>query len=57
MFDDASTIDPTPPRQPTQLLVCIGFAAVFLAAVLAARLIWEETVLTLQYGPQMIGFR
>jgi len=36
--------------------VGIGLPIVALAAVLSGRFIWEETVLTLKFGPQMIGF-
>ena len=54
--DAASNVEAQRPRQSTQTLVGIGLLVVALAAVLAGRFIWEETVLTLNFGPQMIGF-
>jgi uncharacterized membrane protein YhaH (DUF805 family) len=39
-----------------RVLVFAGVPLIFLSAILAARIVWEETWLTLQQGPQMIGF-
>ena len=36
--------------------IAIGIISVVLTALLTARIVWEETALTLQHGPQMIGF-
>jgi hypothetical protein len=38
------------------LLLTLGGLATLATTALAARLIWEETALTIQQGPQMIGF-
>lgn len=38
------------------LLSMFGVAATFFTVLLAARLIWEETVLTIEQGPQMVGW-
>lgn len=43
-------------RQSTKIFVRIGVPAVLFTAVLTARLVWEETALTIRQGPQMIGF-
>jgi hypothetical protein len=37
-------------------IVAAGTVAVVFAAILTARMIWEETALTLHQGPQMLGF-
>jgi len=39
-----------------KILFAIGIPANIFAAILTARITWEETSLTLQQGPQMIGF-
>jgi hypothetical protein len=39
-----------------RVLVLAGVPVIFLTAILAVRIVWEETFLTLQHGPQMIGF-
>jgi hypothetical protein len=39
-----------------RVLVFAGVPLIFLSAILAVRIVWEETWLTLQQGPQMIGF-
>jgi hypothetical protein len=39
-----------------RVLVFAGLPIIFLTAILMARVVWEETWLTLQQGPQMIGF-
>lgn len=44
------------PRQSTGPLVGLGVLAVLLAGGLAVRIIWEETTLTMELGPQMVGF-
>lgn len=40
----------------SEVLVSVGVAATALTAILAARMVWEETFLTIQQGPQMVGF-
>jgi hypothetical protein len=48
---------PEAKKSPLQLtLVVIGIPVVFLAALLTTRILWEETSLTFQQGPQMVGF-
>jgi hypothetical protein len=37
-------------------LVSLGGAATAFTAILAGRMVWEETFLTIQQGPQMLGF-
>jgi hypothetical protein len=59
--DDASEFDTADASQSVKsggqkLLALLGIPANVFAALLTARLIWEETALTLQQGPQMIGF-
>jgi hypothetical protein len=39
-----------------KVLVGLGVAATLLTGMLAARIVWEETSLTWQEGPQMLGF-
>ena len=43
-------------KQPSRTLISIGVLAILFAAVFAGRMVWEETFLTLQQGPQMVGF-
>jgi hypothetical protein len=43
-------------RQPSTALVMVGVLAVLFADALVARMLWEETTLTIQQGPQMLGF-
>ena len=38
------------------VLVLFGWVAILFSAILAGRLLWEETSLTIQRGPQMVGF-
>jgi hypothetical protein len=40
----------------SKVLVSIGGAAIIFTAILAGRIVWEETFLTIQQGPQMLGF-
>jgi hypothetical protein len=40
----------------TKLLVALGMPAILFTVILAGRIVWEETFLTIQQGPQMIGF-
>jgi hypothetical protein len=40
----------------SKVLVSVGWAAITLTAILAGRIVWEETFLTIQQGPQMLGF-
>jgi len=42
--------------QSSKALVSVGVAATVLTGVLAVRMVWEETSLTIQEGPQMVGF-
>ena len=44
-----------PSRRPIVSLI-IGIICIVLTILLTARIVWEETALTLQQGPQMIGF-
>ena len=39
-----------------KVLVGLGVAATLFTGMLAGRMVWEETSLTLQEGPQMLGF-
>jgi hypothetical protein len=39
-----------------RFLVVVGTPIIVVATVLAGRIVWEETFLTLHQGPQMIGF-
>jgi NO-binding membrane sensor protein with MHYT domain len=39
-----------------KVLVGLGIAATLFTGMLAARMVWEETSLTWQQGPQMLGF-
>jgi hypothetical protein len=39
-----------------RVLLYFGVPVILLSAVLAVRIVWEETALTMQQGPQMIGF-
>jgi hypothetical protein len=43
-------------KQSLKALVSVGVAATVLTGVLAGRVVWEETFLTIQEGPQMVGF-
>jgi hypothetical protein len=43
-------------RHFPKALIWIGVPIVMVNALLAARLVWEQTLLTWQHGPQMIGF-
>jgi hypothetical protein len=42
--------------QSTMLLLVFGIPANLFTVILAGRIVWEETFLTIQRGPQMIGF-
>jgi hypothetical protein len=42
--------------QSLKVLLAFGIPAVFVTAILAGRMLWEETFLTIQRGPQMLGF-
>jgi hypothetical protein len=43
-------------KHPHRTLLITGFIAVLFCAMFSIRIVWEETSLTLQHGPQMIGF-
>ena len=43
-------------KRPSMALVATGVPAVLFTAILAGRMLWEETFLTFQQGPQMLGF-
>jgi len=43
-------------KKPSILLVVFGIPAVLFAMIFAGRVVWEETFLTWQQGPQMLGF-
>jgi hypothetical protein len=53
MMDSSETIRP---KESHPVLLLIGIPLIFFAALLAWRTIWEETSLSLEQGPQMIGF-
>ena len=42
--------------RPRVMLTFAGLICVLFSAVLAARLVWEQTALTIREGPQMVGF-
>jgi hypothetical protein len=52
----ASHPEPTPSSRFPRWLLAIGLVALLGSGALAARLIWEQTVLTWERGPQNIGF-
>ena len=41
--------------RPTKLLLAFGIPTILFTVILAGRIVWEETFLTIQQGPQMIG--
>lgn len=43
-------------KQPSRVLVLTGVPIVLATVALTARMVWEETFLTLRDGPQMLGF-
>jgi hypothetical protein len=43
-------------RQSSHVLTSAGVLATLFTAILAGRMVWEETFLTFQEGPQMLGF-
>ena len=45
-----------PLKSPHWVLLGIGLPIILATAGLAVRIVWEETGLTIQQGPQMIGF-
>jgi hypothetical protein len=50
-------INPTLPNKDTHpVLLMFGAIAILSAALFAARITWEETLLTIAQGPQMVGF-
>jgi len=50
-------IKPTPTNGDSlSFLIAFGMPAIFFATLLAARLTWEETILTIEQGPQMVGW-
>jgi hypothetical protein len=54
--DSANTGRATMMKQSSRMLVGIGIVAILFAAIFTGRMVWEETFLTLQQGPQMLGF-
>jgi hypothetical protein len=40
----------------SKVFASVGGAAIIFTAILAGRMVWEETFLTIQQGPQMLGF-
>ena len=47
---------PLPNKDTHRVLLVFGVIAIFSAALFAARITWEETLLTIARGPQMVGF-
>lgn len=47
---------PEPPKQSHPVLLLIGSPLILITGILAWRIVWEETTLSLERGPQMIGF-
>jgi hypothetical protein len=45
-----------PARSSHRILLGLGFPIILATAVLAVRIVWEETTLTIEQGPQMLGF-
>ncbi|MGD0893860.1 MAG: hypothetical protein ABR923_20245, partial [Terracidiphilus sp.] len=43
-------------RQSSRVLTSLGVLAILFTATLVARMLWEETSLTIREGPQMLGF-
>lgn len=43
-------------RESHPILLILGIPAILFSALLTGRIVWEETILTIQQGPQMIGF-
>jgi len=57
MFESVMNSEvPVTPKASPGALVVTGIASFVFTAILAGRMIWEETFLTLQEGPQMLGF-
>lgn len=50
------SVDPIPPKQSHTVLLFIGAPFILITSLLAWRFVWEETSLSLERGPQMIGF-
>ena len=53
-MNDADLLPPKKDSHP--VLLGFGVPAIFFAALLTARITWEETLLTLHEGPLMVGF-
>jgi hypothetical protein len=50
-------IEPILPKKETSSgFLIVGIVSLFLGALFASRIAWEETFLTIARGPQMIGF-
>lgn len=57
MFKSVVASDGSEPvKQSHKLLLGFGWPIILLTTALAARIVWEETVLTIEQGPQMVGF-
>ncbi len=50
------SIHPIPPKQSHRVLLFIGAPFILITSLVAWRIVWEETFLSLERGPQMIGF-
>lgn len=43
-------------KQSSRVLVAVGLPTVLFTAIFMGRMVWEETFLTFQQGPQMLGY-
>jgi hypothetical protein len=50
------SVDPEPRKQSHLVLLWVGTPIILLTGLLACGIVWEETFLSLERGPQMIGF-
>ncbi len=50
------SVTPKPPKRSHPILLLVGLPLALMTGILAGRTVWEETWLSLEQGPQMIGF-
>lgn len=50
------SVGPIPPKRSHPALLWVGAPFILTTGLLAWRFVWEETSLSLERGPQMIGF-